>query len=100
MNESTHPRTDDPDPGIHDATKALQDLADEVEHERAEQGRSSVDPVVLTDGVALAEAIDHGGAAPSEGEGDDATEDAPLDPIEPGANGTMRPVPTQAQMPH
>ena len=101
MNESTNHRVDDPDPGIHDATKALQDLADEVEHERAEHGRSSVDPVVLTDGVALAETIDHGGDATTDDAPGHATDpSSPLAPIEPGTDGTIRPVPTRAQMPH
>lgn len=50
MNESTNHSTDDPDPGIHEATQALQDLAAEVEQERAERGRSALDPLASPSG--------------------------------------------------
>lgn len=91
MSNLTHHSTDDPDPGIHDATKALQDLANEVEQERVQRGRSALDPVVLSDGTELAEKIEHPGAA---------SESDHRDPRETDPASVLPPVTTRANTMH
>lgn len=57
MNASTDHQDQGSQDQDHEATEALQHIADEVEHERAERGRSDVDQLHLTDGEALADAL-------------------------------------------
>ena len=54
MNESTEPLKEAADKKSHEATRALQSLAAEVELERVERGKSDVDPLVMSDERAMA----------------------------------------------
>jgi hypothetical protein len=75
MNASIDHSKDGAEDSVHEATEALQHLADEVERERAERGRSDLDQIHLSDGEELAAQLgaggqdtDHGGQAQSEDE--------------------------------
>jgi len=54
MKKSTTHATGKPDPRINEATQALQRLADEVDIERAQKGRSEIVPPVMSDARAMA----------------------------------------------
>jgi len=47
-----HSKDGSADP-VHEATETLQHIADEVERERAERGRSDIDQIHLSDGEEL-----------------------------------------------
>lgn len=80
MNASIdHSKDASPDP-VHKATEALQHLAEEVERERAERGRSDLDQIHLSDGEELATTLGAPGPDPNH---DADTKKAP------GTDGTV-----------
>ncbi len=52
--DSTNPESEET---FHQGTSALENLANEVEKERAQRGRSNLDPIVLSDGTAMADEL-------------------------------------------
>lgn len=92
MNESTHD-----DEAVHKGTEALQHIADEVERERAERGRTEFDAPDMPDEQAMAEAAAHSEDNPdveaeSREDHEPAAEGA-KGRAERGVNNTLREVP-------
>lgn len=77
MNESTHD-----DKEVHEGTEALQHIADEVERERAERGRTDFDVPDIPEEQAMANAAAHSEENPDAA--DESREDH-----EPGADNTL-----------
>lgn len=104
MNESNEHPTNDPDPGIHEATAALQHLADEVEQERVAHGRSSVDPPPVFDEGAMAAGAPAMEDKPDAGEPSGHDHESEATSIAARLEGNVaavaRPVPNRAQNPY
>jgi len=78
---------------VHEATRALQSVAEDMERERAERGRADSDP----------RGESHGGAVPdatASREKHDAGAPAVTGLDEVGVSDALRPVPVQARNPH
>jgi hypothetical protein len=103
MNASIDHSKDGAEDSVHEATESLNHLADEVERERAERGRSDLDQIHLSDGEELAEQLGVAGEDPDH-DGDPHREDAPrTDPSvslpEQGTDGVI-PVQNGMKNPH
>ncbi|MCB2411865.1 hypothetical protein LGT39_03240 [Demequina sp. TTPB684] len=97
-----HSKDASPDP-VHEATEALQHLAEEVERERAERGRSDLDQIHLSDGEELATSLGAPGPDPNH-DADAPAKDAPgtdgrVGLAEEGTDGTV-PVQNGMKNPH
>jgi len=78
---------------VHEATRALQGVAEDIEHERGERGRADSDPRGESDGEGPADSTasreDHDAGA-ADVAGRDET----------GLQAALRPIPIQARNPH
>lgn len=78
---------------VHEATRALQSIAEDIERERAERGRADSDPRGESDGRDVA-----GAAASREDHAPHAPAATGHDEL--GVQDALRPVPVQARNPH
>lgn len=89
---------------VHEATRALQSIAEDIERERAERGRADSDPRGESDGRDVADAAASSETNPdgARASGKDHVPGAPAvtGRDETGVQDAMRPVPVQARNPH
>jgi hypothetical protein len=91
MNASIDDSKDGAEDSVHEATESLNHLADEVERERAERGRSDLDQIHLSDGEELAEQLGVGGPDPDPDEQPKSKDEPGNDGIVPVQNGLTNP---------
>ena len=103
MNASIDHKNEGSEDQVHEATDALQRIADEVERERAERGRSDLDQLHLSDGEALADTVESSqeqpGAPAEIGDGDAPEAEPAVGLTEQGAYGAI-PIQNGMRNPH